>query len=78
MSNLVAYSLRAPIRQDLIMPEGNEDKRPRTRCGYLVPEAYSCYEQALGEVGAAASGKALHFAADLICSGGLDISIRGA
>lgn len=78
MSNLIAYSLRAPIRQDIIMPEGNEDKRPRTRCGYLVPEAYSCYEQALGEVGAAASGKALHFAADLLCSGGVDIWIRGA
>jgi hypothetical protein len=78
MSNLVAYSLRAPIRQDIIQPEGEEDKRPRTRCGYLVPEAYSCYEQALGEVGATASGKALHFAADLICSGGVDIWIRGA
>ncbi len=77
MSDLVAYSLRAPIRQDIFMPPGEEDKRPRTRCGYLVPEAYSCYEQALGEVGAAASGKALHFAADLICSGGLDIWIRG-
>jgi hypothetical protein len=78
MSNLIAYSVRAPIRQDIIMPEGNEDKRPRTRCGYLVPEAYSCYEQSLGEVGAAASGKALHFAADLLCSGGVDIWIRGA
>jgi hypothetical protein len=77
MSTLMAYSQRAPIRQDIIAPQGEEDKRPRTRCGYLVPEAYSCYEQALGEVGAAASGKALHFAADLICSGGLDIWIRG-
>ena len=55
-----------------------EDTRPRTRCGYLVPEAYSCYEKALGETGASASGKAIHFAADLICSGGLDIWIRGA
>jgi hypothetical protein len=55
-----------------------EDTRPRTRSGYLVPEAYSCYEKALGETGASASGKAIHFAADLICSGGLDIWIRGA
>jgi hypothetical protein len=55
-----------------------EDTRPRTRCGYLVPEAYACYEKALGETGASASGKAIHFAADLICSGGLDIWIRGA
>jgi len=58
--------------------EVKEDVRPRTRCGYLVPEAFHCYEQSLGEVGALASGKLLHYAADLICSGGLDIWIRGA
>jgi hypothetical protein len=72
---------RAPIQTNtIVMPEfrTEDDKRPRTRCGYLVPEAYSCYEKAIGEVGATASGKALHFAADLICSGGLDIWIRGA
>ena len=67
---------RAPIQH--IAQDPDDDKRPRTRCGYLVPEAYSCYETALGETGAAASGKALHFAADLVCSGGLDIWIRGA
>lgn len=60
------------------MEDGKEDLRPRTRCGYLVYEAYQCYEQALAEEGAIASGKALHFAADLVCSGGLDIWIRGA
>jgi hypothetical protein len=70
---------RAPIQTEEHLIGGKEeDKRPRTRCGYLVPEAYSCYETALGETGAVASGKALHFAADLVCSGGLDIWIRGA
>ena len=70
---------RAPIQtEEHIIGGQEEDKRPRTRCGYLVPEAYSCYETALGETGAVASGKALHFAADLVCSGGLDIWIRGA
>jgi hypothetical protein len=71
---------RAPIQTEEHIIGGNqeEDKRPRTRCGYLVPEAYSCYETALGETGAVASGRALHFAADLVCSGGLDIWIRGA
>ena len=68
---------RAPIQMEQ-MQAPVEDTRPRTRCGYLVPEAYACYEKALGEVGASASGKAIHFAADLICSGGLDIWIRGA
>jgi hypothetical protein len=67
---------KAPIEKIETTPQ--EDKRPRTRCGYLVPEAYSCYETALKETGATASGKALHFAADLVCSGGLDIWIRGA
>jgi hypothetical protein len=74
----MANVYRAPIVQEERVIGGEEDKRPRTRVGYLVPEAYSCYENALGETGAAASGKALHFAADLVCSGGLDIWIRGA
>jgi len=60
------------------MTPKEEDTRPRTRCGYLVPEAYACYEKALGETGASASGKAIHFAADLVCSGGIDIWIRAA
>ena len=68
---------RAPMYMEQVQMQP-EDTRPRTRCGYLVPEAYACYEKALGEVGASASGKAIHFAADLICSGGLDIWIRGA
>lgn len=71
---------RAPIQKNQIeMNPGNaEDTRPRTRSGYLVPEAYACYERSLGEVGASASGKAMHFAADIVCSGGLEIWIRGA
>jgi hypothetical protein len=36
-----------------------------------------CYLGALGQQGAVASGKLLHFAADLVCSGGLDLWIRG-
>ena len=73
---------RAPIRVNEIptyeQKQEQHDPRPRTRCGYVVSEAYTCYESALGETGAVASGKALHFAADLVCSGGLDIWIRGA
>ena len=69
---------RAPLQITEVVVGAKEDLRPRTRCGYLVSEAYSCYESALGETGAVASGKALHFAADLVCSGGIDIWIRGA
>lgn len=54
------------------------EEGPRTRCGYLAAEAFRCYEIALGETGAIASGKALHFAADLVCSGGLDLWVRAA
>jgi hypothetical protein len=69
---------RAPIHTEQIKMGQEPDKRPKTRSGYLVHEAYSCYEKALGEVGTSASGKALHFAADIVCSGGIDIWIRGA
>ena len=67
---------RAPIQLEVRGPVA-EPTGPRTRCGYLVPEAYGCYLAALGEQGAVASGKLLHFAADLVCSGGLDLWIRG-
>jgi hypothetical protein len=75
---LIKNSARAPIATQEIVIGEKEDIRPRTRCGYLIPEAYSCYEKALGESGAVASGKLLHYAADIICSGGLDLWIRGA
>lgn len=90
MSQLLLHNVHAPIRHEIIgghpendgssLPSASNPEIPesRTRSGYLISEAYSCYEQALGESGAAASGKALHFAADLVCSGGLDIWIRGA
>jgi len=68
---------RAPIQIDFFDPK-QEDNRPRTRCGYLVPDAFHAYQIALTESGSAASAKALHFAADIICSGGIDIWIRAA
>jgi hypothetical protein len=80
MNTFNSYSSRAPIQVENIPTDssgGQEDKRPRTRCGYLVPDAYANYEQAIGQTGSQASGRAIHFAADLICSGGLDIWIRG-
>jgi hypothetical protein len=51
---------------------------PLTRSGYVAGEAFRCYEVALSETGAIASGKALHFAADLVCSGGFDLWVRAA
>jgi hypothetical protein len=67
---------RAPIQTDSFDILQPEDTRARTRCGYLVPDAFHAYQVALTEAGPSASAKALHFAADIICSGGLDIWIR--
>jgi hypothetical protein len=49
-----------------------------TRSGYEVSEAFHAYQTALTEAGATAIGKALHFAADLVCSGGVDLWMKVA
>ena len=52
-----------------------EKEKPRTRCGYIPSECLRLFERSLAESGAVASGRAIHFAADIICSGGIDIFI---
>ena len=47
-----------------------------TRCGYKPGDSLRAYEAALLESGAVATGKALHFSADILCSGGYDIWVR--
>jgi len=47
--------------------------QPVSRKGYLLKDLARSYLQVLGETGPVASGKLLHFTADLICSGGLDV-----
>lgn len=49
-----------------------------TRSGYEVGEAFHAYQTALSEQGATAIGRAFHFAAELICSGGLDLWIKAS
>ncbi len=49
-----------------------------TRCGYEVAEVFHAYRTALSESGATAIGKALHFGADLVCSGGVDLWMKVA
>lgn len=50
-----------------------EQKEPEltSRSGYEVKDVVRSFLQALGETGAIASGKLLHYTADMICSGGL-------
>lgn len=46
---------------------------PLTRKGYALKDLARSFLQVLGETGPVASGKLLHYTADLICSGGLDL-----
>jgi hypothetical protein len=55
----------------------NEADQPaRTRCGYVPNEVLQSFEKTLGESGSPATAKVLHFAADIVCSGGIDSLLR--
>lgn len=47
----------------------------RTRAGYTPAECLKAFMSALSESGATSTGKAIHFAADLVCSGGYEVWI---
>ena len=46
--------------------------QPLTRCGYKPSESLQNFEKAINETGTVAIGKALHFSADIVCSGGYE------
>jgi hypothetical protein len=48
----------------------------RTRCGYIPNESLRSFEKAMAQAGVVAAGRALHFGADVACSGGLDSLAR--
>lgn len=48
----------------------------RTRFGYDAKDCVRSLQDVLTQTGPSASGKALHYSADLICSGGFEIWIR--
>ena len=49
------------------------DQEPLSRKGYALKDLARSFLQVLGETGPVASGKLLHFTADMVCSGGLDL-----
>lgn len=49
---------------------------PRTRCGYKPAEVTAAFIKALSEAGAHGTGKTLHYAADIVCSGGVQTVFR--
>lgn len=53
-----------------------KDEEAVTRCGYKPGDSLRAYEAALLETGAVATGKTLHFSADILCSGGYDVWVR--
>ena len=53
-----------------------EEKEIRTRSGYKPAECLKAFTTALNESGLVATGRALHFSADLVCSGGYDVWVR--
>jgi hypothetical protein len=50
--------------------------RALTRFGYDARDCVKSLQEVLAQTGAAATAKALHFSADLVCSGGFEIWIR--
>jgi hypothetical protein len=52
------------------------EETPRTRCGYTPSESIRTFEKAMLESGVLGTGKALHFAADVACSGGFECLVR--
>lgn len=59
-------------------PEIKKIEKPsvRTRFGYDARDCVRTLQEVLSQSGPSATGKALHYSADLICSGGFEIWIR--
>ena len=61
-----------------MLSTGVQPEKPqvKTRFGYIAKECVKSLQTVLTETGAVASGKALHYSADLLCSGGFEIWVR--
>lgn len=59
-----------------VLVPGEQEKEIRTRSGYKPSECLKAFETAMNESGLVATGRALHFSADLVCSGGYDVWIH--
>lgn len=68
-----------PIQQEVrVLNEGENTtvEEFRTRSGYLPQECFKSLESSLLESGTVATGRSLHFASDLVCSGGLSVFLQ--
>jgi len=55
---------------------GAQDEKPKTRCGYVPNDVVVTLVKSIAEAGAQGTGKTLHFAADLVTSGGIEVLFR--
>jgi hypothetical protein len=72
----IAEYMDKPQIQQSIGSIKQEKPSVRTRFGYDAKDCVKSLQEVLSQSGSAATGKALHFSADLICSGGFEIWIR--
>lgn len=56
--------------------ENDADQPARTRCGYQPNEALRSLQKTLSETGSTSTARAIHLAADIVCSGGLTALFR--
>ena len=56
--------------------ENDPQNNIRTRSGYEVGEVIRAFQVTLGETGPLAAGRCIHYSADIICSGALQIWMR--
>ncbi len=56
--------------------ESDADQACRTRCGYQPNEALRNLQKTLSESGSTSTARAIHLAADIVCSGGLEALFR--
>ena len=73
IANIVMDKPKIQINKPL---EQEQKPTPRTRFGYDAKDCVKSLQDVLSQSGPAATGKALHYSADLICSGGFEIWIR--
>jgi hypothetical protein len=59
-------------------PQDEDDlqSKVRTRSGYEVGEVIRAFQITLGETGPLAAGRCIHYSADIICSGALQVWMR--
>ena len=68
--------MKVQVPSNVVKEVKQEKSSVRTRFGYDARDCVRTLQEVLSQSGPSATGKALHYSADLICSGGFEIWIR--